>query len=561
MTLRIPEKLKPFARVEVVLLLILILAIVLRFIFLDLKLYHHDEATHAWISYNLMNSGFFTYDPAYHGPFLYYVTSAMFKMFDVSDLVGRILPCVFGCALIPLLYWIYRMRFISGKVVCIASLFIAISPCMLYFSRFLRNDVFVIFFSLLMIAAMLAWMTRKKWYWLALAGLAAALGLSCKENMPIIIGTFVIFFLYLLWTKKFTLPKNWWLHLILALIVFFAVVFTFYTSFWQHPEMMWKAGKLAIEHWFDVQANQRIPGPPYYYFGILVLYELPIALLAIWGIIRYFLVPKSERSEDTKFLSYIRRPAEPRTINREREFMLFAIFWMIVSMIAYAVIGEKVPWLILHQLLPMILVAAYGLSMLSKKWMAFFGILTVAFLIWATGITVYNANDICGPIVQVQNSEQLRPLMAVIDNATSVAIYSSEALWPLSWYYAQDWYKINYNPDSVPSMGGSDTQVYYLHKFIYNPDPVPRDAAQYSNIDVILMHDLKSYDSLDGYTKIYLPEHYWMDATATGYGDGRTPQILNWIKYFFTRSGSIGSLNIAVFLKNSTMHQYIDWLQ
>ena len=37
------------------------------------------------------------------------VTAGMFVLFGDSDLIGRILPCVFGTALIPLLYYLYRM--------------------------------------------------------------------------------------------------------------------------------------------------------------------------------------------------------------------------------------------------------------------------------------------------------------------------------------------------------------------------------------------------------------------------------------------------------------------
>ena len=44
-------------RVEHVFLAILIVAIILRFAFLDLKLFHHDEAIHAWFSYQLLTQG------------------------------------------------------------------------------------------------------------------------------------------------------------------------------------------------------------------------------------------------------------------------------------------------------------------------------------------------------------------------------------------------------------------------------------------------------------------------------------------------------------------------
>ena len=77
-------------------LLIIILAIILRFAFLDLKLLHHDEAIHAWFAYELVTKGVYSYDPMYHGPLLYYLTAGMYWLFGQSDLIARFLPALFG---------------------------------------------------------------------------------------------------------------------------------------------------------------------------------------------------------------------------------------------------------------------------------------------------------------------------------------------------------------------------------------------------------------------------------------------------------------------------------
>ena len=543
----VSEKLRPFLKVEYILLVILLIAIAVRFCCLDLKLFHHDEAIHAWFSYQLLTTGEYIYDPVYHGPFLYHVTAGMFALFGATDLVGRILPCVFGCALIPLLYWIYRMKFLSGKVVCIASLFIALSPTMIYFSRFLRNDVFVIFFSLLLIAAMLAWITRKKWYWLSLASAAAALGICCKENMPIIILTFAVFFIYLLWSRKMILPNNWEKHAACAILVFFAIVFTLYTSFWQHPEMVLEAGPRAITHWLDMHNQQRLGGPAGYYFSIFVLYEMPILLLSIWGIIKFLLPKKKEvpcctaefteenreesaapkKSFADKLCSIFKRPDMPAPVNREHEFIRFAIFWLIISLLTYAYIGEKVPWLSLHQLLPMILVAAFGLAVLKGKRQKVIAVITVVFLCIVTGATVFAPCDINGPIVQVQNSEELRPLFEEMEHADKVAILSNDVMWPFAWYFCKEW------NEKVVNFGTL----------------IPQLSAEAGTYDVLIAHDTESYDSLNGYDKRIQRLSYWFDAEATG-GSG-IESIWNWLKFYFTRDGASGSLNIAVYTKNS----------
>ncbi len=536
------SQIKDRVKIEHVFLAILVIAIVVRFAFLDLKLFHHDEAIHAWFSYKLLTEGTYMYDPVYHGPFLYYVTSGMFALFGASDLVGRILPCIFGCAIIPLIYWIYRMGFLNGKVAAVAALFVAISPQMVYFSRFLRNDVFVIFFSLLLICALLAWMSKEKGRlgYAVLAGVSAALGLCCKENMPIIVIPFGIFFLYLIWSRKLILPKTWIRDAIIAVVVFFAIVFTFYTSFWQYPEMALLAGPMAIEHWLDMHGQQRLGGPATFYLGLFVLYELPILLLAIVGIVRFFIKPKklaadvtseneAEPENPTKprfsFASLFARPPMPETINKEREFMRFAIYWLIIACITYAYIGEKVPWLSLHQILPMVFVAAFGLFAIQKHWRAVVLILSVIVLSLLMVHVTFTTSDIDGPIVQVQNSEELRVLMDEIDAADKVAIMDNKA-WPFMWYYRGDaWDKITYYGALIP-----EAQVYS------------------KDFDVIITHDTESYESLSGYEKRTQRHSYWFDATGTGNKDGGN-FIWNWIEFYFTRDGASGSYNFTVFTR------------
>lgn len=528
-------QIKSHVRVEHVFLAILILAIILRFCFLDLKLFHHDESIHAWFSYRLLTTGYYEYDPTYHGPFLYYITAAMFSIFGSSDLIARILPCVFGCALIPLVYWIYRMRFLNAKVAVVVALFIAVSPEMVYFSRFLRNDVFIIFFSLLMIAAMLAWMSKGKWYYLALAGASAAFGMCSKENMPIIIVTFGVFFVYLLWSRKFTLPKHWVRDALIAVVIFFGIVFTMYTSFWQYPEMVLKAGPMAIQHWLDMHNQQRLGGPAVFYLLMFILYEIPILILAALGIGRFLYRPRKLKTETddlsaakpsvfSSFASLFRRP-QAGQINREREFMRFAIYWLILSCITYAYIGEKVPWLSLHQILPMVFVAAFGLFVLKKFWWKIVLAVSVAILLILMAHVAFTPADIDEPIIQVQYSEELVPLMEKIDNASKVAIVTDQA-WPFMWYYRGDAWD----------------------KFSYFGKTIPEESVDSGNYDILIGHDIDTYDSLPGYNKTIQRLSYWFDAAATYAGDSGD-SLMNWVTYYFTRDGSSGSYNLAVFTR------------
>src|SRR5713101_8101989 len=126
--------------------LFLLAAAVTRFYRLGDRPLHHDESIHAFQSQTLAKDGTWRYDPAYHGPFLYYANALIYKIAGASNFTARFLPAVFGLILLafafPLSRWI-------GKEAAIAyALLVLLSPHMTYFSRFIREDVYSLVFTL-----------------------------------------------------------------------------------------------------------------------------------------------------------------------------------------------------------------------------------------------------------------------------------------------------------------------------------------------------------------------------------------------------------------------------
>ena len=532
-------------------LLILLATIILRFYSLDLKLFHHDEAIHAWFSYRLLTEGTYTYDPMYHGPLRYYVTAGMFALLGDSDLVGRLVPALLGTLLVPLLYPIYKLGYLDKKQTLVAALFLAVSPNMVYFSRFLRDDPFIIFFTMVLLVALLYYFERGQMRYALLAGTVIGLGISTMENMPIVILIFGVYLLYLVWTRKVWLPTRWVRDLALVALVAFGIMAAFYSSFGAHPEMIMTWWLRAIEHWTAMHQMQRLGGPPYFYILLFILYELPILILAIVGALQFIDIPGTvsrwrekrrghrEGSEATEGVervdeepsAVITPPArqmpgwkdrlreilsgegEIRQIDRQKEFARFAIFWMLLSMAIYAYIGEKVPWLILHQLLPMIFVAVY--MMTTKK--AVIAVAASIFLIAMTFHVAFTPADINEPIVQVQNSEDLREVFAKIDAADKVAV-ATDNYWPLPWYYRGE---------------SASKLAYYSQK-------VSEQTIYGGDFDLVIAHDADTYPTLEGYVKETYRLNYWFS-----YEENKDRLL----EYYFLRDGKMGSRNIEVFSK------------
>jgi len=533
------QKIKHFFTFERILLSIFLITIFLRFWQLDLKLLHHDEAIHSWFSYELLTKGSWAYDPSYHGPFLYYVTATMFSLFGDSDFVARLLPALFGALLIPLVYCIYRIRYIDKRQTIFAALFLALSPDMVYFSRFLRHDIFMLFFTLLLLVAVLYYFEFGKTRYAIIAALAIAGGLSCKEEMPVIILIFASFFLYSLWRKKIRLPVDWRYDLLIGFFIVIGILCVVYSAFGAHIETLigqnlqlnttgWYR---AVEHWTAMHNQQRLGGPWFFYIPFYLLYELPILILAIIGIIQFVgkdthpslfikqiqyrmqyrgsVIPISELAA----VSTQQLKIQKREYSKSDEFFGFCIYWMILIMAFYAVVGEKVPWLIIPQLLPMCFVAVYKLNWQKMV----FAIAGCLFLILITWHVAFIPTDINEPIVQVQNSEDLRDVMRLIDASDHVVI-ASKNYWPLPWYYRGDrWNKIKFYGDIT------DEQTLTL-----------------DNPGVIILYDAASYPSIQGYDKKTYKLGYWFS-----FYDNENRLI----DYYIHRDGKMGSINIDVFTR------------
>src|SRR3990172_11167468 len=128
---------------------IIIFAFFLRLYRLDERVFHHDEAAVGYYTYKLFNDSIYSYDPSFHGPFMYYVTSEMYRRIGDTIYASRLLPAIFGASMIFLL--IPLRRYLGDTGMVIAAFFLAFSPSFLYYSRFYREDIFVAFFSMLLL--------------------------------------------------------------------------------------------------------------------------------------------------------------------------------------------------------------------------------------------------------------------------------------------------------------------------------------------------------------------------------------------------------------------------
>jgi uncharacterized protein (TIGR03663 family) len=133
----------------------------LRFYWLELKPFHHDEGVNGFFLTTLFRDGTYHYDPAnYHGPTLYYITLAFTKVFGLSTIPVRSSVAIFGVLTVILVLFLRRYLGRIGSLA--AATFVALSPGMVYISRYFIHEIFFVFCSLAVVVAVVFFIEKRK---------------------------------------------------------------------------------------------------------------------------------------------------------------------------------------------------------------------------------------------------------------------------------------------------------------------------------------------------------------------------------------------------------------
>ena len=301
-----------------VFIFIIILAFFLRLYQLDERVFHHDEAAVGYFTYKLFNDSVYSYDPSFHGPFMYIFTSEMYRLLEDSVYSSRLLPAIFGASMIFLL--IPLRKYLGNIGTVMAAFFLALSPSFLYYSRFYREDIFISFFTLLTLVCavkyaeafdkdrqkvsllnhhFIAGYSIERIFYLAIGGISISSMAALKENAYIIMALIALFlFLFFIregWyrgmierlkrpDKEFLIPVAEVLFLVILILVVFSL---FYTGKLLDISGIKIAVEKAVTHWYEMHRIQRMGGPYFYYLPLISLYELPILLFGIPGMFYY----------------------------------------------------------------------------------------------------------------------------------------------------------------------------------------------------------------------------------------------------------------------------------
>lgn len=567
--------------------LVTAVAAFLRFFALTLKPFHHDEGVNGFFLTTLFRDGVYKYDPAnYHGPTLYYISLAFSKVFGLETFSVRASVAVFGVLTVVLIFF---LKDYIGKIGSLAAgLFIALSPGMVFISRYFIHEIFFVFLSLAIVISVLffiekpkagpfaiVWMvllllvcflpsalilagyvggdnTTAVWafragffiveavlvffvmrmllawnsgrpIYLLLASASVALMFATKETAFITLGTFLIACGSLwIWQKIYkgrvaneeagelagdkinwtdfrsALGEGTDLLLIAAAVtaVFVYVFVLFFSSFFTYPEGIQKALD-AYTIWTKTGSKDHTQNGTWGYLKWGMAIEAPIFILSALGILIAF------------FKSRHRVP-------------MFIGLWAFGLFAAYSIIPYKTPWLALSFLLPMGIIAGYGINemvrMKNTSLTAAAGLLAVS----ASAVLAYQAYDLNfvrydkddRPYVYAHTKREFLDMMTKIEGYaaksgkgtdTQVDIVSPD-YWPMVW-------SVRNYPKAVfhgRMIDNSNAEIIVAKKGDQDRDVIAKYSANYKyegiyplrpGVDLVLLvrNDLADSDAKELY--------------------------------------------------------------
>ena len=351
----------------VLLLAATILALVLRLPRLQQRPMHGDEAVHAIKFGKLLEQGVYTYDrDEYHGPTLNYLTLIPARLTGAANLVQvtestlRIVPVFFGVCLILLLLLVARPLG-AGATVC-AAVLTAISPAMVFYSRYYIQEMLLVCFTFGAIVSGYRYTRKGSITWALLTGVFLGLMHASKETCVIAFGSMVLALLLTLLMRrqegslrtavKAIRPS----HLAGGLAAGVIVSALFHSSFLTNPAGILDSIRTYTTYLNRAGDNALHIHPWYYYLEMLLYFrygqgpiwtEAMIVLLAVVGFIAA-MTSKGASSAGGQFLRFI-------------------AFYTIIMTVVYSAVPYKTPWCLLGFLHGMILLAGVGAVVLVRR--------------------------------------------------------------------------------------------------------------------------------------------------------------------------------------------------
>jgi len=476
---------------------IVVIGFVLRFQNLAQRPMHTDEAVHAVKFGTLLEDHEYTYDPQeFHGPALNYFTlipawlSSANTIFQINETTLRIIPVLFGMLLIISLFLLRDS--LGRSTVLLAGLLLALSPAMVFYSRYYIQEILLVFFTFGVIVSGYRYLESPRVVWAFLIGIFLGLMHATKETCIIAFGAMFLAFI-ITWAISFrnggllstNIRKINPYHI--AIIIGSAVVISvlFYSSFFTNPQGILDSF-LTYKYYFYKAGHSELQNHSwFYYFKLLAFSKSNTGQLWSEAIILLLaglcIIVKVKRLD---------------LVHVNSDLLWFIILYTLFSSLFYSVIPYKTPWSMLGFYHGLIIMAAVGSTsipvLITNKKLRF-----LCFFLLIVGIgditvqsylscTKYDT-DPSNPYV---HSHTTRDIFKITDRIQEIAKIHPDGIemfievvspgsdyWPLPWYLRSfpnvGWYtEVDFsNPAAQVIVAAPEVETDLLKKIYEMPPP------------------------------------------------------------------------------------------
>jgi len=410
---------------------------------------HNDEAVNAVKVSELWQQGRYAYDPGeYHGPTLHYATlpflwlSGARNSDELADATLRLAPVVCGVGLILLL--LLLADGLGRQAVAWAAIFTAISPAMVFYSRYFIHEMLLLFFTALTLGAGWRYAQTRSARWAVLTGAGLGLMFATKETFVLTVAAMG---LAAIATVRWMAPKGarvpnllalWnWKHAALALSATFLIWLLLFSSFFTNF-----AGLLdSVRTYFPwlKRAGGHSPHIQPWSFYLQRLGWFHPAKGPVWS--------------EGLILILAAVGALVSFVGKKSPLRRFLALYTIILTAVYSAISYKTPWCLLSFFHGMILLAGVGAVALVEFFRARpLKVVVVTALLGLTAQLSWQAwrasfvypTDRRNPYVYAQTVPDLLNLVHRAEGLTGVAPAGYETIvkiiapdsdyWPLPWY-------------------------------------------------------------------------------------------------------------------------------
>jgi uncharacterized protein (TIGR03663 family) len=183
---------KQFSLRDWIVLIIIILAIFSRVIGLGDRVMSHDEVNHVVPAFDLFSGRGYRHDPVTHGPLQFHLMSLSYFIFGDNDFTSRLPHAIFGVLTVAFVMVFFR-KYLGSIGAIVAGILFTISPFMLFYSRYARNDIICVFLGITAIYTFLRYYETREIKYLYLLTISLVLNFTAKETAYIFSAQLLLF--------------------------------------------------------------------------------------------------------------------------------------------------------------------------------------------------------------------------------------------------------------------------------------------------------------------------------------------------------------------------------